>query len=448
MTNLILPFLFDYTLKTVSYGSDSARIYVKLEKRERLSEEVVKNGFLLLQEMLAKQGKKWEFEEWWIREVLKRDQGGKYFYVANSDNPLYTFYIPLCTGKNPNPPSHPDTPIIPKKIDVNVGGKVDGKVKIEVDGKVTHKIDVPDTTFIIHRYDPDTAVVIHEIKLEKELEKKIEELIKNYIPSVPEVQAPVESERGFFRLDKDKSIGRYDFVFGFGHRNANGTALWLAPYFGINWHSINKPQENKPRISGNLEWTLLSGDESNEIKNLLNLGARVYNPWVSGGFALAMDSAKVTFYGEAGGALDLNPVVVSGYLGAGIDNNMKIKHYAKGALDYNSKHFGMELSGRSGYNPWGVYTNLGCFKLRFGDKVRLLIGATYETDKGMEFFNNNEPIGNASKGEISFESGIHWIFDNKTGLYLLGNINAAQDQEEKARIVEKNVKLGITYHFR
>lgn len=252
--------------------------------------------------------------------------------------------------------------------------------------------------------------------------------------------------RGFFRLDKDKSIDRFDFGFGVTHRNTDGIDLWLVPSVAINLHNVNKAQEGKPRLGANLEWAFLTGDVND--KNLLNVGADIYNPWVSGGFFVTLDSANTaTLYGKLGGALDLNPVVVSGDYAAGIDSDMRIKQRSRGALDYNSKNFGLELYGRSGENRYGIYTNLGGANFRIGDRVRLLLGMNYETAKGMEFFNDNEPVGNAGEGEMGFRSGVHWLFDNKTGLYLMGDIKAAKDQDRKAKIVDESAKLGVTYHF-
>lgn len=297
----------------------------------------------------------------------------------------------------------------------------------------------------------DTTITIPNIKIEQK-----DTTITNYNIKIEQrdttltdyVEKPKEEthEKGFFRLDKDKSIDRFDFGFGVGHRKTDGINLWLAPIVAINLHNVNKAKEGKPRVAANLEWAFLTGNV--EGKNLLNVGADIYNPWISGGFFITLDSADVaTLYGKVGGALDLNPVVVSGDYAAGIDNNMKIKHRARGALDYNSKNFGLNLYGRSGENKYGVYTNLGGADFRFGDKVRLLLGANYETAKGMEFFNDNEPVGNAGEGEFGFRSGVHWLFDNKTGLYLMGDIKAAKDQDEKAKIVDESAKLGITYHF-
>lgn len=448
MEGIILPLLFlGYEkLKVVDYG-DSQRVYVKLDKRKKVSKEVIRDALEFLNKTLKKRNKYLEINKKVVDEVMKKcPETGAYKNLGKSDRNGFDFFIQVCTGEK-------------KKESDKIGSRIthSGKVKVEGEikhtGEIKHKIVVPETTVVIHQYKPETTTVIHEIKLKRGLEEKIDSLINkriNIIFQQPIVLIPHKIkgyEKGFFRLDKDKSIDRSDFGFGFGHRNTDGIDLWLAPIVAINLHTVNKAKEGKPRVAAKLEWTLLNRDDKS--KNLLNVGADIYNPWLSGGFFVTLDSTDVaTVYGKAGGALDLNPVVVSGAFAGGIDSNMKIKHLSLGALDYNSKMFGIELYGRSGENKYGIYTNLGGAKMRIGNPVRMILGVNYETLKGMEFFNNNEPIGDVGYGEIGFMSGIQWIFDNRTGLYLMGELKAAKEQDREAKIVDKSATLGITYHFR
>ncbi len=250
--------------------------------------------------------------------------------------------------------------------------------------------------------------------------------------------------KGFHANDLYDRIGNADAGFGVFHRNTQGNKFWGMPMF-FNFHTGKEyDKSGTPRFGGNLEWTILS--ENGNDKHLLDMVAKVYNPYVLGGLGYMLDSTGTsTFYGKLGGALDLAPVVIHGSIDAGVDNELKLRHAVNAALNVNTDHFGGKIYGRSGFTKYGRHTNKAGVDLRFGQYVQLILGAHGETEQGMEIF-PQKPIGEIPKAtEFGFYSGVHVILKNNMGLELIGGINAQQEENSEAKTVQKALKLGVTY---